>query len=111
MATIGTFTADKDGFTGTLRTLTLNVKAKLVPNDKGDNEHAPDYRVRLDSEDGPDAGPAWKDSSENAGEFVSMRLEGPIFPSPIRAKLFQSNDNPSVWTLRWKHARKIEDEE
>jgi uncharacterized protein (DUF736 family) len=44
MATIGTFTADKDGFTGALRTLTLNVKAKLVPNDKGDNEHAPDYR-------------------------------------------------------------------
>ncbi len=38
MANIGTFTADKDGFTGTLRTLTLNVKVKLVPNDKGDNE-------------------------------------------------------------------------
>ncbi len=33
MANIGTFTADKDGFTGTLRTLTLNVKVKLVPND------------------------------------------------------------------------------
>ncbi len=46
MANIGTFTADKDGFTGTLRTLTLNVKAKLVPNDKGDNEHAPDFRVQ-----------------------------------------------------------------
>jgi hypothetical protein len=28
------FTADKDAFTGTLRTLTLNVKVKLVPNDK-----------------------------------------------------------------------------
>ncbi|TEC59124.1 DUF736 family protein, partial [Pseudomonas aeruginosa] len=28
MANIGTFTADKDGFTGTLRTLTLNVKVK-----------------------------------------------------------------------------------
>ncbi|WP_134563102.1 DUF736 family protein, partial [Pseudomonas aeruginosa] len=26
MANIGTFTAEKDGFTGTLRTLTLNVK-------------------------------------------------------------------------------------
>ena len=76
-----------------------------------DVKNAPDYRVRLDSEDGPDAGPAWKDSSENAGELVSMRLEGPIFPFPIRAKLFQSNDDPSVWTLRWKHARKIEDEE
>ena len=29
MATIGTFTADKDGFTGTLRTLTLNIKANV----------------------------------------------------------------------------------
>ena len=46
MATIGNFTADKDGFTGTLRTLTLNVKAKLVPNDKGDNEHAPTSACR-----------------------------------------------------------------
>src|SRR5690242_20374233 len=34
MANIGTFTTEKDGFTGTLRTLTLNVKVKLVPNDK-----------------------------------------------------------------------------
>ena len=46
MANIGTFTADKDGFTGQLRTLTLNVKVKLVPNDKGDNESAPDYRLQ-----------------------------------------------------------------
>jgi hypothetical protein len=51
MANIGTFTADKDGFTGTLRTLTLNVKAKLVPNDKGDNEKAPDFRVQAASHD------------------------------------------------------------
>lgn len=40
MANIGTFTADEDGFTGTLRTLTLNVKDKLTPNDKGNNENA-----------------------------------------------------------------------
>src|SRR3546814_4834418 len=38
MANIGTFTADKDGFTGKLRTLTLNAKVKLVPNDKGRSE-------------------------------------------------------------------------
>lgn len=35
MANIGTFTAQNNGFTGTVRTLTLNVKVKLVPNDKG----------------------------------------------------------------------------
>ena len=56
MANIGTFTTDKDGFTGTLRTLTLNVKVKLVPNDKGDNEKAPDYRVQAA---GHDIGAAW----------------------------------------------------
>lgn len=32
MANIGSFAAEKDGFTGTLRTLTLNVK--LVPSGK-----------------------------------------------------------------------------
>ena len=41
MATIGNFTADKEGFNGTLQTLTLNVKAKLVPNDKGGERESP----------------------------------------------------------------------
>ena len=49
MANIGTFTADKDGFAGTLRTLTLNVKVKLVPNDKGSSENAPDFRLQAAS--------------------------------------------------------------
>src|SRR3546814_17545347 len=44
MANIGTFTAEKDGFTGPLRTLTLNVKVKLVAHDKGENESAPHFR-------------------------------------------------------------------
>ena len=31
MATIGTFIASGNGFAGTVKTLSLNVKAKLVP--------------------------------------------------------------------------------
>ncbi len=61
MANIGTFTADKDGFNGQLRTLTLNVKVKLVPNEKGDNESAHDYRLQAA---GHDIGAAWKKTSE-----------------------------------------------
>ncbi len=38
MANIGTFTAQNDGFTGTVRTLTLNVKVKFVPNDRSSRE-------------------------------------------------------------------------
>src|SRR5690606_1100172 len=45
MANIGTFTAQNDGFTGTVRTLTLNVKVKFVPNDRS-SESAPDYRIQ-----------------------------------------------------------------
>ena len=44
MATIGTFTRSGDGFTGAVRTLTLNVKAKLVTAGK-DNDKGPDYRI------------------------------------------------------------------
>ncbi|SFD61672.1 Protein of unknown function [Paracidovorax konjaci] len=61
MANIGTFTAEKDGFTGTLRTLTLNVKVKLVANDKGENESAPDFCLQAA---GHDIGAAWKKTSE-----------------------------------------------
>jgi hypothetical protein len=69
MANIGTFTAEKDGFTGTLRTLTLNVKVKLVPNDKGDNENAPDFRLQAA---GHDIGAAWKKTSEAGREYLSV---------------------------------------
>jgi len=45
MATIGSFTAGKDGYTGTIRTLTVNVKARIVANDSKKSEGAPDFRV------------------------------------------------------------------
>lgn len=34
MANIGTFTTQNGSYTGTVRTLTLNVKARLVPSEK-----------------------------------------------------------------------------
>ena len=45
MATIGSFTAGKDGYIGTIRTLTVNVKARIVANDAKKSEGAPDFRV------------------------------------------------------------------
>ena len=40
MATIGTFTAADNGYTGSVKTLTLNVKAKFVATEK-ENDKAP----------------------------------------------------------------------
>ncbi|GHC64860.1 DUF736 domain-containing protein [Limoniibacter endophyticus] len=111
MALIGQFIRTETGYSGQLRSFGLQEQLVIVPAEPSALKNAPDYRVHLDSEDGPDVGPAWKDSSENAGEFLSLKLDGPIFPFPIRARLFQSNDDPSSWGLHWKRPRKREDQE
>jgi hypothetical protein len=46
MSVIGTFTPAKDGgWTGSIRTLLMNAKVRLVPNDNRENENAPAFRV------------------------------------------------------------------
>jgi uncharacterized protein (DUF736 family) len=46
MAQIGTFTRGDDGIlSGTIRTLSLNVKARFVPAEASSNEKAPALRV------------------------------------------------------------------
>ncbi len=89
MANIGTFTADKDGYTGTIRTLTLNVKVKLVPNDKGSSENAPDFRLQAASHD---IGAAWKKTSEAGREYLSVTLDDPTFPATVYARLIEEED-------------------
>ena len=97
MANIGTFTADKDGFTGTLRTLTLNVKVKLVPNDKGSSENAPDFRLQAA---GHDIGAAWNKTSEAGREYKSVTLDDPSFPAPVYARLIEGEDGTHdlIWS-------------
>jgi uncharacterized protein (DUF736 family) len=97
MANIGTFTAEKDGFTGTLRTLTLNVKVKLVPNDKGDNENAPDFRLQAA---GHDIGAAWKKTSEAGRDYLSVTIDDPSFPATVYARLIEGEDGTHdlIWS-------------
>jgi uncharacterized protein (DUF736 family) len=99
MANIGTFTAEKDGFTGQLRTLTLNVKVKvkLIPNDKGDTENAPDFRLQAA---GHDIGAAWKKTSEAGRPYVSVSLDDPSFPATVYARLIENEDGTHdlIWS-------------
>jgi hypothetical protein len=44
MAIIGTFTRTADGFSGSLKTLTLNSKLQFVPETNKSSDGAPDYR-------------------------------------------------------------------
>ena len=100
MSTIGTFTRTSDGFTGAVKTLTLNVKAKLVPAGK-DHDKGPDYRIFA----GPiEFGAAWKKAAKESGrEYLSLKLDDPSFPAPIYASLVEAEDGQSfnlIWSRR-----------
>ena len=95
MATIGTFTQQGDGYTGSIKTLTLNVKAaQLRPNDKTD-EKAPDYRIFSGQ---TEFGAAWKKTSQQNRDYLSVKLDDPSFPAPIYASLVETDDGHSlIW--------------
>ena len=87
MAQIGTFTRGDDGIlSGTIRTLSLNVKARFVPAEASSNEKAPALRVLA----GPiEIGAAWKRTSKDNSVYHSVKLDDPSFPAPIFANLVE----------------------
>src|SRR6266436_5552732 len=83
MGRIGTFTKSGEDFTGSVKTLTLNVKAKIARSEK-ENEKAPDYRIFAGT---TEFGAAWKKTSGAGREYLSVKLDDPSFPAPIFASL------------------------
>jgi uncharacterized protein (DUF736 family) len=97
MATIGTFTASDNGFIGSIKTLTLNIKAKFVASEK-ENDKAPDYRILSGA---IQCGAAWKKTARDSDrEYVSVKLDDPSFPAPIYASLIKAEGDES-FTLIW----------
>jgi uncharacterized protein (DUF736 family) len=99
MATIGTFTKFGDGYTGSVKTLTLNVKAKLSPAEK-DNEKAPDFRIFAGA---TEFGAAWKKTSREGRDYLSVKLDDPSFPAPIYASLVEVDGEDGlslIWSRR-----------
>lgn len=97
MATIGSFTKSDAGFSGSVKTLALNVKAKFVPADK-ESEKAPDFRILAGT---VEFGAAWKKTAQNGREYLSVRLDDPSFAAPIFANLIEVDGNHSlIWSRR-----------
>ena len=103
MSVIGIFTPAKDGgWTGSIRTLTINAKVRLVPNDNRDNENAPVFRVFAGQSR---IGDAWaaRSGGDSPKDYLRVRLDDPSLPEPISAALFQSEDGKQaqlVWNRR-----------
>ena len=100
MANIGTFTAQNGSYTGTVRTLTLNVKVRLVLSDKT-SENAPDYRVVAGN--GLEIGAAWKKLSKAERPYLSVTLDDPSFPATLYARLVEGEDG--AHNLIWSRSK------
>lgn len=93
MANIGTFTPNASGFTGTIKTLNLNVKARIErvqkPSDKG-----PHFRIFWGA---VELGAAWqKTAKETERDYLSVKLDDPSFPSPMYATLIEVEDQEGL---------------
>ncbi|RAK53004.1 DUF736 domain-containing protein [Phenylobacterium deserti] len=102
MATIGTFVKTPDGsYAGSIKTLSLNVKAaQLRPNEKGDDK-APDFRIFAGQ---TEFGAAWKKTSRENRDYLSVKLDDPSFPQPIFASLVEAEEG---YSLIWSRSRTV----
>jgi uncharacterized protein (DUF736 family) len=98
MSQIGSFTRGNDGtFTGTIKTLAIDAKARLIPSDPAStSDKAPDLRVLVS---GVEIGAAWRRTSKENRTYHSVKLDDPSFTAPIYANLFEGNDGE--YALIW----------
>ena len=82
----------------TIRTMTINVKVKIVPNKEKANDGAPDYRVYAG---GAELGAGWREKSKDEGrEYLALKLDDPSFAAPIRAAFFE-NKEEGTGVMMW----------
>ena len=100
---IGKFARTSDGWSGTIQTVTTHTKVRIVPNDKRENDRAPDFRVVAGH---CELGVAWRrmTQGDNAREFLSVFLDDPFVSAPLSAALFETS-KPGEANLVWKRSQ------
>jgi uncharacterized protein (DUF736 family) len=104
MTVLGTFKPMRNGgWEGTVHTLTMTAKIRLVPNDDRVSENAPAFRVMLGWQR---IGDAWQAQTDGKPpkDYLSVRLDDPAFPAPVRAALFADEDGAAA-RLLWNRFR------
>ena len=82
---IGAFTLSNDGdWTDSIRTLTIDVKVRLVPNDDRPHDNAPAFRVLVGN---ARIGDAWnaRTTGDNPKYYLRVRLDDPSLPESFTA--------------------------
>jgi uncharacterized protein (DUF736 family) len=105
MPVIGTFSAMKDGYAGTIRTLTVSSKVRVIANDRKEVEGAPDFRIMAGA---AEIGVAWRKTKKDSEEtYLRVKLDDPALPQPIWGALLEATED-GVARLLWRRDRKEE---
>jgi uncharacterized protein (DUF736 family) len=100
MSVIGMFTPTKEGgWSGTIRTLTIDAKLRFVPNDNRDSERSPAFKLYVGRSEVGAAG--WERGCKK--EYLSVRLDDPALAVPVHAALFSSEDGREAH-LVWRRS-------
>ena len=109
---IGSFIRTANGYEGMIETATLDIRISIIPVETSADEKAPNWRVHRGTDgEGPEIGAGWNETSERAGDYVSLRIDDPSFAEPIRAALFQNANDAASWSLRWNRPRKAREQD
>ncbi len=99
MAVIGVLSAVNDGYAGTIRTITMNARVKIVANDRKETESAPDFLVMLGA---TEIGAVWRRIKQGTDQsYLRVRLDDPGWPQPIWAILTEAAEDGTA-RLIWR---------
>jgi uncharacterized protein (DUF736 family) len=99
MPVIGTFTREKDGYTGSITTLALNAKVTIRLNAGKQGRNAPDFLIMAGA---VEVGAAWRRTNHGqALEYLRVKLDDPLLPEPIWGALLGAGED-GVARLLWR---------
>ena len=102
MPVIGTFSAVNDGYAGSIRTLMLNGRVRIIANDRKNGASAPDFRIVLGN---VEIGAAWRKIKQGTDQsYLRVRLDDPAWPQPIWGVLLEATDD-GVVRLIWSRQK------
>jgi uncharacterized protein (DUF736 family) len=104
MAIIGTFKATKDGYEGTIETLTIRANLTIEPAKKT-NDNQPDFRVfQVTDHFKSDIGAAWKKTSREKTEYLSVSIDDISFTAKAYCRLVKTGTEKGH-ALFWERPR------
>ncbi|WP_298307338.1 DUF736 domain-containing protein [uncultured Erythrobacter sp.] len=94
---------DEGGFEGTLATMSLKKRIRILPNTTKESAAQPDFRIY--TEDRVEIGGGWTRTGKNSGnEYISLTFAAPEFgPHKVYANLGRAagQDDEGVMAILW----------